>query len=94
VEKSNLEYAQHLHRDGLLSQDGFDAVKSAYDKENPMFSSSSYSITPPANKYAIQPKGEDDVRAYMERDFYPTPLGELRAYLEKNSPAPNATPAK
>lgn len=69
VEKYNLEYAEQLLRDGLLSQDGFDAVKSAYDKENPMFISSSYSITPPNNKYSIQPKGEDEVRAYMERDF-------------------------
>ena len=94
VEKYNLEYAELLHRDGLLSQDGFDAVKSAYDKDNPMFSSSSYSITPPANKHTIQPQGQDEVRAYMERDFYPTPLGELRAYLERNSPAQNTTPAK
>ena len=78
VEKSNLEYAQHLHRDGLLSQDGFDAVKSAYDKENPMFSSSSYSITPPASKHTIQPQGQDEVRAYMEKDF----------------PIPSTTPAR
>jgi hypothetical protein len=78
VEKYNLEYAQHLHRDGLLSQDGFDAVKSAYDKDNPMFSSSSYSITPPANKHTIQPQGQDEVRAYMEKDF----------------PIPSTTPAR
>jgi hypothetical protein len=78
VRKSNLEYAEHLHRDGLLSQDGFDAVKSAYDKDNPMFHSSSYSITPPNNKYTIQPKGEDEVRAYLDRDF----------------PLPSTTPAK
>ena len=78
VEKYNLEYAEHLHRDGLLSQDGFDAVKSAYDKDNPMFNSSSYSITPPNNKYTIQPKGEDEVRADMEKDF----------------PLPSSAPAK
>ena len=69
VEKPSLEFAKLLHRDGLLSQDGFDAVKSAYDKDNPMFNSSSYSITPPNNKYTIQPKGGDEVRADMEKDF-------------------------
>jgi len=78
VEKSSLEYAELWHRDGLLSQDGFDAVKSAYDKENPMFSSSSYSITPATNKYTFQFKGQDEVREYMEKDF----------------PAPSTAPAK
>ena len=78
VEKPSLEFAKLLHRDGLLSQDGFDAVKSAYDKDNPMFNSSSYSITPPNNKYTIQPKGEDEVRADMEKDF----------------PLPSSAPAK
>lgn len=78
VEKHSLEYAEIMRRNGLLSQDGFDAVKSAYDKDNPMFSSSSYSITPPANKHTIKPQGQDEVRAYMERDF----------------PIPSTTPAK
>ena len=78
MEKPSLEYAKLLHRDGLLSQDGFDAVKSAYDKDNPMFSSSSYSITPATNKHTFQFKGQDEVREYMEKDF----------------PLPSTTPSK
>ena len=77
VKKYNLEYAEQLHRDGLLSQDGFDAVQSAYDKDNPMFSSSSTSILP-TNKNTFQFKGQDETRAYMEKDF----------------PIPSTTPAK
>jgi hypothetical protein len=69
VDEYVLRMAERFYRGGLLSQGGFDAVKSAYDKENPMFSSSSYSITPATNKYTFQFKGQDEVRAYMEKDF-------------------------